>query len=78
MGLTVGRKLNKSFAVRRKRHHPIETLLAGFHDSLLSMSNFILEVKNAVVFFFEGVCVCVCVCVRGGGGGGEKLENLEI
>ena len=62
MGLTVGRKLNKRFAFRRKRHHPIETLLSGLHDSPLSMSNFILEVKNAV--FFEGV--------------GEKLENLEI
>ena len=64
MGLTVGGKLNKSFAFRRKSHHPIETPLAGFHDSPLSMSNFILEVKNAV--FFERGWV------------GEKLENLEI
>ena len=64
MRLTVGQKLNKCSAFRRKSHHSIETLLAGFHDSPLSMSNFVLEVKNAV-FFSSG----------GWGGGGRNWKR---
>ena len=50
MGLTVSRKLDESLAFRGNTHHPIETLLAGFHVGPLSRSSFILEFRNALFF----------------------------
>ena len=53
---------------RRKSHHPIDTLLAGFHVGPLSRSNFISEVRNAGFFAREGAEA------EGGGGTGEHRD----